>query len=132
MGSLGIGGLSLPSLLRAEAKAGGKVNDSSIIMIYLPGGPPQHETFDPKPDAPVEIRGAFGPIATSLPGVQFCELMPKLSQMADRFSIVRTLTGMENRHESFQCYTGRKGGRVGDSEPSGGFAVTAVRMCGSL
>ena len=90
-------------------------------MIYLPGGPPQHETFDPKPDAPVEIRGAFGPIATSLPGVQFCELMPKLSQMADRFSIVRTLTGMENRHESFQCYSGRKGGRVGDSEPSGGW-----------
>lgn len=90
-------------------------------MIYLPGGPTQHETFDPKPLAPAEIRGSFGTIPTSVPGVHFCELLPKLAQRLDRFSVVRSLTGMLNRHESFQCYTGRPGGRAGDDEPGGGW-----------
>jgi hypothetical protein len=90
-------------------------------MIYLPGGPTQHETFDPKPHAKSEIRGSFGPISTKMLGVPFCELLPKLAGMADKFSIVRTLVGMKNRHESFQCYTGRPGGRNEDSEPAGGW-----------
>lgn len=119
-GSLALGGLTLPDILRAES-TGSSTRDHSVVMIYLPGGPTQHETFDPKPSAPVEIRGAFSPISTSLPGVQFCELLPKLSQMADRFSIIRTLVGMKNRHESFQCFTGRGGGRSEDAEPSGGW-----------
>ena len=119
-GSLALGGLSLPDLLRAESTSS-SARDHSVVMIYLPGGPTQHETFDPKPNAPVEIRGSFSPISTSLPGVQFCELLPNLSKMADRFSIVRTLVGMKNRHESFQCYTGRGGGRSEDAEPSGGW-----------
>ena len=119
IGSLGIGGLSLARLLRAESQSGRRPTDRSVIMIYLPGGPTQHETFDPKPNAPGEIRGPLGPISTRVAGVQFCELLPKLAGMADRFSIVRTLTGMQNRHESFQCYTGRPGGRDGDNEPAG-------------
>ena len=90
-------------------------------MIYLPGGPTQHETFDPKPEAPLEIRGSFDAVESAVPGVQFCELLPRLSKSADRFSVVRTLVGMENRHESFQCYTGRPGGRNGDNEPAGGW-----------
>ena len=53
--------------------------------------------------------------------MHFCELLPKLSQIADKFSIVRTLTGMHNRHESYQCYTGRPGGRSEDNEPAGGW-----------
>lgn len=90
-------------------------------MIYLPGGPTQHETFDPKPAAPVEIRGSFRPIDTAIPGVQFCERLPQLAALADKFSVVRTLVGMKNRHESFQCYTGRPGGRSEDNEPAGGW-----------
>jgi Protein of unknown function (DUF1501) len=121
IGALGLGGLSLPQLLRAEAKSGGGDATRSVIMVYLPGGPTQHETFDPKPQAPGEIRGPFRPTGTRIPGAGFCELLPKLAGMADRFSIVRTLVGMQNRHESFQCYTGRPGGRDGDNEPAGGW-----------
>ena len=63
-------------------------------MIYLPGGPTQHETFDPKPNAPIEIRGAYRPIGTRVPGIQYCELLPNLSKISDRFSVIRTLVGM--------------------------------------
>ncbi len=118
-GALGVGGLSLPQVLRAEVAS--KTDAGSVVMVYLPGGPTQHETFDPKPNAPVEIRGAYQPIATRVPGVQFCELLTKLAKISDRFSVVRTLVGMQNRHESFQCYTGRPGGRISDGEPSGGW-----------
>ena len=121
IGSLGLGGLSLTDLLRAEAAAGKTEQQKSVVMIYLPGGPTQHETFDPKPDAPMGIRGSYKPISTKIPGVQYCELLPKLSAMADKFSVVRSLVGMDNRHESFQCYTGHSGGRPQDNEPAGGW-----------
>lgn len=119
-GSLGASAITLPQLLRAESVQPTK-RQHSVIMIYLPGGPTQHETFDPKPQAPREIRGSFQPVSTAVPGTQFCELLPKLATLANRFSVVRSLTGMENRHESFQCYTGRPGGRAGDNEPAGGW-----------
>ena len=121
IGSLGLGGLSLTDLLRAEAAAGKTEQQKSVVMIYLPGGPTQHETFDPKPDAPMGIRGSYKPISTKIPGVQYCELLPKLSAMADKFSVVRSLVGIDNRHESFQCYTGHSGGRPQDNEPAGGW-----------
>lgn len=134
IGTLGLGtGLSLPDVLRANAQQ--QIDETkSIIMVYLCGGPTQHETFDPKPNAPQEIRGSYNPTSTKIPGIQFCELIPKLSSMSDRFSIVRTLTGMENRHESFQCYTGRPGGRPQDGEPAGGwptFGSVASKILGS-
>ena len=116
IGSLGVAGLTLPSVLRAAPN-----RSRSAVIIYLPGGPTQHETFDPKPFASAEIRGSFRPAATNLPGVHFCELLPKLSAMADKFSIIRSLVGFKNRHESFQCYTGRPGGRSEDGEPGGGW-----------
>ena len=120
IGSLGACGLALPDLLRAEA-AGSSSDERSVVMIYLPGGPTQHETFDPKPHAPRQIRGSYDPTSTKVPGVHFCELLPKLSASFDRFSVVRTLVGMANRHESFQCYTGRPGGRNEDRELTGGW-----------
>ncbi len=102
VGSLSALGLSLPTLLRAAQTAGGRppkgiINDptfgraKNIIYVWLQGGPPQHETFDPKPDAPAEIRGAFKPIQTNIPGVQFCELLPRVSRMADKLAVVRSL-----------------------------------------
>lgn len=118
---LGASGLSLSQLLSAQAKSPSPKRDHSVVMVYLPGGPTQHETFDPKPNAPREIRGSFQPISSAVPGTQFCELLPKLSAMSDRFSVVRSLVGLMNRHESFQCYTGRPGGRAGDNEPAGGW-----------
>lgn len=105
-GALGIGGLTLADLLRAEAKAGVRSSIKSIVNIHLDGGPPQHETIDPKPDAPEEIRGIFAPIATNLPGLRISELMPKLAQIADRFAFVRSLVGSAGAHDAFQCQSG--------------------------
>ena len=135
IGSLGLGGVSLAGLIRARALAGETADDRSVVMIYLPGGPTQHETFDPKPNAPREFRGALSPICTSVPGVQFCELLPRLAASATRFSVIRTLTGMKNRHECFQCYAGRPGGRKEDGEPAGGWpalgsVVSELLGCG--
>ena len=121
IGALGTGGFCLSDLLRAESLSNVTSSDKSVIIVYLPGGPTQHETFDPKPQAPENIRGAFAPISTRVPGIQFCELLPELSCLADRFSVVRSLTGMKGGHESFQCYAGRRGGRPQDNNPEGGW-----------
>jgi len=117
-GSLGLGGLALPQLLQATA---GEQRPKSIIMIYLPGGPPHLDLFDLKMQAPREVRGPFEPIQTSVPGVQICELLPNLARIMDRLVLIRSLVGAKNRHESFQCYSGRAAGRPGDIEPGGGW-----------
>jgi hypothetical protein len=117
VGALAVGGLSLPGLLRAEAAAGLGTSDKSIIMVYLPGGPPHQDLFDLKPAAPVEIRGEFQPIATQVPGVEICELLPKLAQRMDRLAVIRSVVGAKDRHESFQCLTGR----LRDNQPAGGW-----------
>ena len=70
------------------------------IILFLTGGPPQHDTFDPKPDAPAEIRGEFKSIATSVAGIQVCELFPKLAAQADKFCIVRSVTHRDPAHTS--------------------------------
>ena len=115
IGGLALGGASLPQLLEAEARAGVGKNDRSIIMIYLPGGPPHQDLFDLKLDAPLEIRGEFDPIATNVAGVQICQHLPRLASMMDRMVVVRSLVGAKDRHESFQCMTGR----LRDNQPQG-------------
>ena len=90
-------------------------------MVYLPGGPTHHDMTDLTPDAPSDIRSPFKPIGTSVPGIHVCELMPTLAKAMDKLVIVRSLVGLKNRHESFQCYTGRPGGRPEDNEPPGGW-----------
>ena len=77
-----------------------------MIMIYLTGGPPHLDMVDLKPDAPSEIRGEFQPISTNVPGIQISELMPRVASMMDKFAIIRSLVGAEERHSSFQCVTG--------------------------
>src|SRR6476620_12193585 len=76
IGALGMGGLALPQLLKAEAASGVRKSHKAVIMIYLPGGPPHQDTFDLKMDAPAEIRGEFKPIKTAVPGIEICELLP--------------------------------------------------------
>jgi len=105
-GAVGLGGLSLADLLRAEDIAGVGSSRKAIINVHLDGGPPQLETIDPKPDAPVEIRGEFLPIATRLPGFQVSELFPRLAASADRFSFIRSLVGSAGQHDAFQCQSG--------------------------
>src|SRR5437763_299037 len=75
-GALGIGGLTLADVLRARAAGPEKYSAKSVIMVYLPGGPSHLDMYDLKPNAPVEIRGEFKPIATNVPGMNICELLP--------------------------------------------------------
>ncbi len=105
--SLTLPQLTLPQLLRAEATSpAGAANNRSIINVYLAGGPSHIDTFDPKPDAPPEIRGEFHPIATAVPGMQICHLMPKLASIATKFSLVRSLTGIRDEHAPDQTESG--------------------------
>ncbi len=76
-------------------------------MVYLPGGPPHQDMVDLKVQAPSEIRGEFQPIATKVPGIQICEHLPRLARLTDKLAIIRTMVGAKDRHESFQCMTGR-------------------------
>jgi hypothetical protein len=91
-GGLGLGGLSLAGLMRAEA-ASGSTNRSqnNVILLWMRGGPSQHETWDPKPAAPAEYRGGFGAMQTTVPGIEICDLLPQCAAVMDKWSIVRSL-----------------------------------------
>jgi hypothetical protein len=117
IGSLALGGLSLPQLLRAEQQSTAAQPHKSVIMVYLTGGPPHQDMVDLKPDAPAEIRGEFNPIATNVPGIEISELMPRVAGMMDKFALIRSIVGAEERHSSFQCSTGRQF----RAQPQGGF-----------
>ncbi|GIT31274.1 MAG: hypothetical protein Ct9H300mP1_33200 [Planctomycetaceae bacterium] len=106
----------------------------SGVMIYLCGGPTQHETFDPQTRLAEGNPGVCSHQSQRVsPASNSANCFPRVSATAHRFSVVRTLTGMQNRHESFQCYSGRPGGRNGDNEPAGGwptFGSVASRVLG--
>jgi len=116
VGGLSSLGLSLPSLLASQADASSEISDptfgraKSVIYVWLQGGPPQHETFDPKPEAPSGIRGLFSPIQTNVPGVQFCELLPRTARIADKLAIVRSMATDNNQHSGsgYEVLTGYK------------------------
>jgi hypothetical protein len=101
------GGLTLSSLLRAEARLGTGHTHKSLINVFLPGGPPHQDMWDLKPDAPAEIRGEFKPIATNVPGIQLCELFPKLAAMMDKFVVVRSIVDARGPHYAEQCMSPR-------------------------
>jgi hypothetical protein len=90
-GALGISGLTLPQVLAGRAASGLQSADTSVIMLYLHGGPSQLETYDLKPEAPSTYRSVFGSIPTNVPGMDICELFPLQAKIADRFSLVRSL-----------------------------------------
>jgi hypothetical protein len=117
VGGLGMGGLALPQLLQAEQAAGKKNSHKAVIMIFLSGGPPHQDMFDLKPEAPVEYRGEFNPINTNVPGIEICELLPRMAQRMDRLVPIRTLHGSAGRHSAFQCLHGHPE----RNQPSGGW-----------
>jgi hypothetical protein len=106
VGGLAVGGLSLPGLLRAEQYSGSRATGKSIINIYLPGGPTHMDTFDLKPSAAKEFRGEFLPISTNVPGMEICELMPKLARRGDKFSVIRSISGLRDEHAPQQSDSG--------------------------
>jgi hypothetical protein len=109
IGGLGAFGLALPQLLQAREPASqklriGKGKARSCIILFLMGGPPQHSTWDPKPDAPAQIRGQYRPIATAVPGVQVSELLSRTSRVTDRICILRGVCTNDNAHSSSGYY----------------------------
>ena len=103
VGSLGLGGLSLPDFLRAEEAlktVGGIAKDKTVIFLFMHGGPSQFETFDPKMDAPSSIHSATGEIKTKIPGITFGPTFEKLAKLNDKFSIVRSFTTQSAAHDS--------------------------------
>jgi hypothetical protein len=88
VGALALGGLTLPGAMRA--RAAGKANRKSVILVWLAGGPSHIDMYDLKPNAPAEVRGEFKPIATNVPGTQIGEHLPMQAQMMDKFSVVRS------------------------------------------
>ncbi len=97
---VGMFGLGLPSFLRESAAAPNRpAKDVSCIFIFLAGGASQFETFDPKPDAPVEVRGLWSPISTNVPGTFICEKLPLLAQRMDKVAIIRSWQGRTGAHD---------------------------------
>ncbi|HUE74944.1 MAG TPA: DUF1501 domain-containing protein [Pirellulaceae bacterium] len=102
IGSLALGGLTLPQLLAARTHAAEQkrpVKDKSVIFLFLHGGPSQFETFDPKMDAPAEIRSTTGEIPTKLPGITFGSTFGRLAALNDKFSIVRSFRTGDGNHD---------------------------------
>src|SRR2546426_3481436 len=117
IGALGLGGLTFPQLLQAEAQSGIRRSHKAIIMIYLPGGPPHQDMFDLKMDAPSEIRGEFKPIPSNVPGIEICEHLPRMAKMMDKLVPIRSVVGAVDEHTDFQCMTGY----TSRNQPPGGW-----------
>src|SRR6185312_13484589 len=92
LGGLSLFGLSHGDLGAARPAARGRGKANSCILLFPYGSPPSHETFDPKPDAPAEVRGELGSIATKVPGLRICEGLPRIARVMDRVTVVRSVT----------------------------------------
>ncbi len=97
VGGAGMLGMSLGTMLQLQARAAAKSSPGwgkakSVILCYLQGGPSHLDLWDPKPDAPEKVRSVFKPISTKIPGVQFTEILPRLAQLKDRFTLIRSMS----------------------------------------
>jgi Protein of unknown function (DUF1501) len=130
VGALG-GVLTLADLLRL--RAAGRPKDApgaakSVIMIYLDGGCCHLDTYDLKPNAPIEIRGPFRPITTKVPGIMLCEFFPRQAAIADKLAVIRSVVGMEDSHTDDQVMSGWGSSRkAAMGQPSLGAVVSKLR-----
>jgi uncharacterized protein (DUF1501 family) len=90
-GAIATLGLTLPGFFAQRAAGQAGQRDVNCIMLFLVGGPSQIDTWDPKPEAPAEVRGPFQPIATNVPGMRISEMFPRMAQHADKYSLIRTV-----------------------------------------
>ena len=110
VGGLSLGGASLSQILSAESSSGKRsagLGHKAVIMVFLAGGPPHQDMWDIKKDAPSNIRGEFKSIKTKVPGIEICELFPKIAGMADKFAFINSIVGAHGGHDAQQCLTGR-------------------------
>ncbi len=125
-GLAGLAGLSLPELLRSRAEAAGAASDQgdhgrkSVILFWLSGGPSHIDMWDPKPDAPSEIRGPFGTIATNLPGVRVSEHLPLQARIMDKLTIIRSVDCRASNHTPITMQAGNPLARRTDDGKDGG------------
>lgn len=139
IGMLGAGGLTLEQLLTHEAAHGAAARrDRSVIILWMRGGPSQFETWDPKPQAPVEIRGEFSPIDTAVPGIQVSEHLPRSAKIMDKWSIIRSMhyrpeDGRLDHSTGDQvCFTGHPPGPIPDINVSPSVGSQIKRQLQSL
>jgi hypothetical protein len=105
VGTIGLGGLTLADVLRIQARGEPKnyapiaAKADSVIHIFLPGGIAHQETFDPKPFAPIEYRGELGSVDTKIEGEKFCQTLSQTAQVADKLTVIRSMTHGEAAHE---------------------------------
>jgi hypothetical protein len=104
--SFGAAHLTLADIFRAQAATNQPQSHKAVINIYLAGGPPHQDLWDIKTEAPREIRGEFSPIATSVPGIQICQVFPRVARLMDKCVVIRSIVGCPDAHEPSICYTG--------------------------
>ena len=128
IGATGLAGLGLSDLYRLDAQQGKRHSRKALINIHLGGGPSHQDMWDLKPDAPSGIRGEFNPIPTNVPGMEICELFPKLARRADKFALIRGLVGSVNEHSSRTAMSGygRKNLEAVGGRPSGGSVIARL------
>ncbi len=132
-GFLGLGGLTLADLLklRAQAATNGSsseaLKDTAVILLFVHGGPSHLETYDMKPNAPSEIRGPFSPIRTNVSGLDVCELMPRHAQIADKYTIIRSVS-----HDQANHFEGHARFLSGYDQMKTGTAESHYPMVGSV
>jgi hypothetical protein len=108
LATIGLGGITLPRLIQAEQSLKGRESRAkarSCILVYLWGGPPQQETFDPKLEAPEGIRSQFDATETVVPGIRICDQLPQIARLTDKLTIIRSYTHPSNIHEVSVNYT---------------------------
>ena len=123
-GLAGVAGLSLPSLLRhrdaVAAQGGSPQRNKSVILLWMAGGPSHIDTWDPTPNRPPENRGPIGVIQTRLPGVLFCEHLPKQAAMLDQISVLRSVDARHSNHEPNMVFQTGHRGAAPRANPKGG------------
>jgi Protein of unknown function (DUF1501) len=138
VGSLGLAGLSLSSLLRAEAHAAGQVKSTakakSVILVYLGGGISHHDSFDLKPEAPDDIRGKYTPISTNVPGLKIGERLPLMANVMDKITLLRSGSHNNDHHETATNWvlSGRFGTPFGDYPAVGAVVAHETGFTGAV
>lgn len=134
-GFLGLAGLTLGDLLRARAAGpdlGTAKKNTSVLLVWLGGGPSHIDMWDMKPEAPLEVRGEYTSIATSLPGMRMCEHMPHSARVMDKCTVIRSMTHGDADHASAAHYllTGHEPSSVSKSNEMPSYGSIASKECG--
>jgi hypothetical protein len=136
VGTLGGLGLTLPGLLRNQARAGTKrgARAKSVLVVYLGGGLSHHDSFDPKPDAPAEVRGKYNPIDTCVSGLRISEMLPRMAKVMNRLTLVRSGAHNNDHHETATNWVlcGRFGSAFGDYPAMGAVVAHELGFRGKL